>query len=182
MTKLAQILCACNDQVGGVPMAMRTVEKLFKDKTYDRIFEPDFEEIFFKYSLSNYLTDCVWNAYDKRSSSWAEAKQMVFTCLAITWKAIESEPKMKFWKEYLLKDPSKLAIDNEDCNSIYDTHSQIFKALWNEYRSRRKNEKGLTAKNYFRNEACVNQIMSKFSKNYGTSIAKRFSNSFKTEA
>lgn len=181
MTRLAQILCACDGRVGGVPMAMRTVEKLFKDKAYDLIFEPDFEEAFFKYRLNEYLTDCVWNSYDKRSSSWTEAKQMIFTCLSLSWKVLESEPKVKLWKDMMLKDAQKLAIDNEDCDELYDIFAQIFKALWDEYRFQRKKEVGLTAKNYFRNEIATQRLTNKYSEKYGKSMMKVFSKSFKTE-
>lgn len=182
MTKLAQILCSCDDRVGGVSMAIRSVERLFKDKTYELVFEPDFKEAFFKYELDQYLTDTIWNSYDKRSSSWTEAKQMIFTCLAITWKAIEAETKLPLWKELTLKDPSKLAMDNDDCDQLYDNLVQVFKDLWNEYRLERKKEIGLTAKNYFRNEITTEQLVKKYSQKYGKSIAKSFSSSLKTDS
>lgn len=182
MTKLAQILCSCDDRAGGVPLAMRTVEKLFKDKIYEYIFEPNFEEAFFKYKLDDYLTDCIWSSYDKRSSSWTEAKQMIATCLALSWKAIEPEPKVKLWEELVLKDPQKLAINNEDCDDLYDTFTQLFKAIWNEYRLERDKQIGLSAKNYFRNETATERLIKKFSEKFGKPIVNKLSKSLKTQA
>ena len=175
MTKLAQILCSCDERAGGVPVAMRTVEKLFKDKTYEFIFEPNFAEVFLKYRLHEFLVDYLYDSYDKRSSTWTEAKQMIFTCLATIWEAIESAPKLTLWEDRVLKEPSMLSIDNEDCDELYKVSKQIFKALWDEYRHQRKKQRDLTAKNFFRSEAGTGQLIMKYVPKFQKTITESFS-------
>ena len=175
MTKLAQILCSCDERPGGVAVAMRTVEKLFKDKTYDYIFEPSFDEIFLKFKLHEFLTDCIYNSYDKRFATWTEAKQMIFTCLATVWEAVEPAPQLGLWKDRVLKEPSMLSIENSDCDNLYKVSKQLFRDLWNEYRNQRKKQKDLTAKNFFRSEAGTETLIKKYAPKQEKLIIHSFS-------
>lgn len=175
MTKLAQILCSCDEEAGGVPIAMRTVEKLFKDKAYEHVFEPKFDEVFLKYRLHEFLFECLPTSYDGRSATWREAKQMIFTCLATVWEAIESAPKLTLWEDRILKEPSMLSIDNQDCEELYNVSKQIFKALWNEYRHQRRKQRDLTPKNFFRSEAGTEQLIKKCAPKWEKRITNGFS-------
>jgi hypothetical protein len=175
MTKLAQILCSCDDRAGGASVAMRTLEKLFKDKTYEFIFEPSFAEVFLKYKLHEFLVDCLYNCYDKRSSSWTEARQMIFTCLATVWNAIESTPKLALLEDSILEDPAMLSIESEDTGELYAPLKQLFKDLWDEYRKERMKHRDLTAKNFFRSEAGTEQLIKKYAPRYEKVLLKGLS-------
>ena len=174
--QLAQILCACDERVGGVSTAKRTIEQLFADKKYEHVFEPDFSEVFLKLKLHDFLLDCLW--YKTRFSNWIEAKQRLLTSLSILWHSIESERSLRDWEQVMLKKLPELSIWDQNCRPLVRCTKDVFGECWKLYKLQRRKDKTLTPKNFFRNEEANQKMLKTLVPKFGKKMVKALSEAF----
>lgn len=146
--ELAQILVTCRIDLGGVLTAKGSIEELFTDKYFYRIFEGDFDVILFKYFLFYLVSDSILNIKTQKQSR-RERNIVVFNCFAIVWDALESCRDISDWCIANKLDTSKLIYGNNKTKNFQYVMKELFRECWNKYLSEIKRQETLRPTDFF---------------------------------
>lgn len=170
-TKLAQILMACNTNLGGVAKAKKSREDLFSDKYYNSLFSIPFEEIFFKYRLFLMIKESVQLIRSKRIKV-RERNHALLSCLAIAWSCLESHKDIKKWFLINKNTPYKFSLENRSSKDFKKTIQELFKEVWKKWQEENRRDKTLSPNNFFKSSKWNNILLKKFVPKFRSKIQK----------
>lgn len=171
-TDLAKILVSCRLDLGGVITAKQSIEELFTDKYFQKIFDVSFEEVLFKYYLFDIVERAILGINSKRISR-RERGIAVFTCFAIVWESIESFKELKKWFTLNKLNPDQLSLDSPHSRMFKETMKNLFSDCWNKFLVESKKLDTLRPSDFFNKSKKWNIYMrSKFVERYRIKIIK----------
>lgn len=170
-TELAQILMACNVNLGGVAKAKKSKEDLFSEKYYESLFDIPFEEIFFKYKLFLLIKECIRLIKNKRIKV-RERNHALFSCLAITWSCLESNKNIKKWFIINENAPNKFSLENRFSKDFKKNIQKLFKDVWKKWREENKVDETLSPNNFFKSSKWNKILLEEFVPKFAPRIQK----------
>jgi len=175
LVELAQILMACDQNLGGVAVAKRSREELFSDRYYGKLSGRTFQEMFFKYKLYNFILDSFYEIESKRIKP-RQRRHALLTCLAVAWKCTEESRFAREWFSAVEQTPSKLSVNSRSAKDLQEAVKKLFRACWTRWRKENRRDKTLSPNNFFKsrewNEVLLRQFCPRFRREIQQSAQK----------
>lgn len=178
---LAMILTSCIRNINGkngVLLAKESKEILFTDKYFDKVFNKDFEEIFFKYKLYSLVFKTLGEIKYRRTKT-GERRITKYVITGLIYDSIRHSPKISSWFNKNYQKPSLISQENRKNKSLIKIIVKIFESLWDFYLKESKKNQSLYPSDFFSKNKKYNDIMfNKIGPSYKKQLVKSFDNIF----
>ena len=159
---LSRVLVSClsDEEKGGVAVAKKGKDEMFKPGVYESAFDRPFDDILFKFRLSEFVMTSIggirWKAITQR-----ERNHAYLSVLAITSRSLESasERQLRRWTDETLRSPGKWDVDRREGRTFRDGIREVFWGCWEAWTKEAKRDPSVSANNFFKSQEYNHRLM-----------------------
>ncbi|MEM2909208.1 MAG: hypothetical protein QW171_03540 [Candidatus Bilamarchaeaceae archaeon] len=97
-----------------------------------------------------------------------ERNHTLLSCLAITWRCLETSKRLDEWYKINKNTPNKFSLENKSSKNLQKNIQDLFKSLWKKWQDENKKDETLSPNNFFKsrkwNDILLKEMSSKFEK------------------
>lgn len=166
---LARVLVSClsDRERGGVAVAKKGKDEMFKPGVYEAAFDRSFDDTFFKYNLSEFVYSSI-HGIRRKAITQRERGHAYLTVLSVASHCAEmaSDSQLRAWKRETLRAPGGWDVDRNEARRLRNAIRELFWTCWNAWNKEARKDPSVSANNFFksqeRNEMLMRLVRPKF--------------------
>jgi len=128
---MAKILISSRPDLGGVRIGKKDIEELFQGTLYNKIFNVEFKEAFFKLQLF-YLIDELLKDISYKRTEKSQRKSFNYTCFSLISECLETYKNIEEIIDHVLEDKNIL-YEKPFKNELKQIVKELFSMVWDKY-------------------------------------------------